>query len=118
MRCCRCVRTQVIMLPTASAMGNKLLHTSGVGQNRQDIGRTGFRRYVSRSSGSPMISGGSEAQRAWESVGFEWVSSEMTGSDWFDVQITELSMYSVKWASAGLQPECFLQWWWWWHLKF
>ncbi|KAG1730081.1 hypothetical protein EDB19DRAFT_1741588 [Suillus lakei] len=40
MRHCGLVGTQVIMLPTASAMGNKLPRTSGVGRNGQDIGQT------------------------------------------------------------------------------
>ncbi|KAG1736513.1 hypothetical protein EDB19DRAFT_1720754, partial [Suillus lakei] len=80
MRHCGLVGTQVITLPTASAMGNKLLRTSGVGRNRQDIGWTGFRRYASGS--------------ARESVGFERVSSEMTGSDCTDVRTTGLLTYS------------------------
>jgi len=42
------------------------------------------------------ISGGSEARRARESIGFDRVSSEMTGSDCTDVQTTGLSTYSVK----------------------
>ena len=88
--------TQVITLSTASVMGNKLLHTSGVGRNGQDIGWTDFRRHVSGSGASPVMSGGSEARRARESVGFERVSSEMTGSDCTDVQTTGLSTYSVK----------------------
>ncbi|KAG1751197.1 hypothetical protein EDB19DRAFT_1675948, partial [Suillus lakei] len=95
MRHCRLVGTQVITLPTASAMGNKLLRTSGVRWNRQDIGRTGFRRYASGSGASPVMSGGSEARRAWESVGFERISSEMTGNDCADVRTTGLLTYSM-----------------------
>src|SRR5258708_36728358 len=99
MRHCGLVGTQVITLYTASAMGNKLLRTSGVRRNGQDIGRTGFRRYASGSGASPVMSGGSEARRARESVGFEWVSSERTGNDCTDVRTTGVSTYSGKKAS-------------------